>query len=98
VISYNNNVICEPYVKEGGIRKKIQGGMATISQKTALIGLKVLRDAYITKDLSIKKGSVVYIKEEILHTTPQYSIPLICEDMKESCVIINFGHVSFVKE
>lgn len=94
--SCNNNILCKPYVKKGGIRSTTTKGIATIDQRTKIVGLEVVEDAYINEDLTISKGSVVYIKEEILHSTPQYNTPMICDDLKESCVLVNYGHVSFV--
>lgn len=98
MISYNNNVICRPYEKKGGIRKKITSGVATMEQKTKLVGLEILEDAFINKDISLKKGSIAYIKEEVLHSTKQYSLPLSCDDMKHNFIMVNFGHIVFVKE
>lgn len=95
--SYNQQVICEPYLGARGIKSKISSGVAIVQQKTSVIGLKVLRDAVIDDSITIKKGDTLFIKEEILHTYKEFSQPLECSDISAPFILVNFGHVSFVK-
>lgn len=96
--STNQMIICKPYVGAKGLRAKVSSGMAVVQQKTEVVGLEVLRDARIDKDTVIKKGSVVYIKEEILFTYKDtYSVPLSCGEIGEPFVLAHYAHVAFVK-
>lgn len=96
--SVNHLVICEPYKNNKAIKSKISHGVAVIQQKVGVVGLKVLKDAVIDDKLTIKAGSVVFIKEEILFTHNPYSQILECLDISEPFTLINFGHVVFVKD
>lgn len=64
----NNYIITEPYMGEKKIEAKISRGFAMVSQKTNLVGLKVLVDAHLADGVTIPQGSKVYIKEEVLYT------------------------------
>lgn len=94
----NNYLVCEPYVGKRGIQSKISRGVSTIQQKNKLVGLKVLCDARIDKELYITKGSVVYFREDVLCTDPSYTTPMECDSIKESFVLANFGHIVMIKE
>jgi hypothetical protein len=72
--------------------------MAFVKQKTKVIGLKVVVDAQVDNELVIKRGSVVYIPEEVLYNQTSYQKPLTAERIKEPFVVIDFGHVIFVGE
>lgn len=97
--SVNQLLVCEPYKGTKGLKSKVSSGMAVVQQKTEMIGLKVLRDAQISESRTIKKGSVVFIKEEVLYTyREQYGTPLNCSEISEPFVLVNYGHVAFVKE
>jgi len=97
--SINLMIACEPYKGARGLKSKISSGVAVVQQKTGVVGLKVLTDAFIDKDTTIKAGSVIYIKEEILYTyKDQYSKPLECDVIKGEFVLANYSHVVFVKE
>lgn len=95
--SYNKQIICEPYRGSTGIKSKISSGVAVIQQKVGVIGLKVLQDAVIDTETTLKAGDIVYIREEILHTNKPYSQALECKDIKVPFALINFAHVAFVK-
>jgi len=97
--SVNLMIACEPYKGGRGLKSKISGGVAVVQQKTGVVPLKVLADAEIDKDLTIKAGSTIYIKEEILYTyKDQYSQVLECSEIKEPFVLANYSHVAFIKE
>lgn len=95
--SFNRKIVCEPYKATNGLKSKVSRGVAVVQQKTEVVGLKVLRDAKVDNDLELKSGDVVYLKEETLHTIKQYQYPLECVDIEEPFVIVDFGHVDFVK-
>lgn len=68
--SANNRLILEKYVK-GELRHKSVNGFALVDQKVNLKGLKLLADAFVTtgtQSWTLPKHSMVYIKEEVLHT------------------------------
>ena len=96
--SYNNIIITEPYKGKTGIRSKVQSGVAVIQQKVNVVPLRVLQDAYISDKIEIKKGDVVYVKEDILHVNKQYSQPLECDDVSGQFVLMNYSHIAFVKK
>lgn len=95
--SFNRKIVCEPYKGSTGLKSKVTRGVAVVQQKTEVVGLKVLRDAKIDDSLELSAGDVVFIKEETLHTIKQYQYPLECEAIEEPFVIVDFGHVDFVK-
>jgi hypothetical protein len=95
--SYNQVIICEPYSGSKGLRTKISSGLASVEQKTGVIGLKVLKDAIIDENLKIAAGSVVFIKEEILSTHPFYTTKHSCKGFKGEFVLANFAHVQFIE-
>lgn len=67
-----NKLIVESYIKEG-LRSEVKNGFAHLSQKIKSKGLRVLADAIISvgnQPLQIEAGSMVFIREEILHTAP----------------------------
>lgn len=100
--SVNNQLVVKPYAGSRGIKANISKGVAVVQQKTAVIGLEVLMDAHIIQgnvEMIIKKGSTVYIKEEVLYThKDQYSRALTCDEIKEPFILANFMHVVMVKE
>jgi len=97
--SVNFNIICKPYRGSRGLKSKIVSGVATVQQKTEVIGLEVLQDAKIDKDTLIRKGSMVYIREDILYShKDMYSVEMTCSDIGEPFIIANYGHVVFIKD
>jgi hypothetical protein len=62
----NDIVFTEPYKGENKLETKMVGGIAMVSQKTNLIGLKVLTKALLRDGTEIPIGSKVYLKEETL--------------------------------
>lgn len=97
--SLNNLIVCEPYKGAKGIRSSIRSGVAVVKQKTGVIGLKVLADAYISKDITLKAGSTIYVLESILFQfSDQYSKPLDSDFIEEPFVLVNYGHVALHKD
>lgn len=96
--SYNRKILCEPYISKGAIESEVKKGMAFVKQKSKVVGLKVLIDAQIDENIIIKKGSFVYVLEEILHNQTSYQKPLTADVINEPFVVIDFGHVVFTGE
>jgi hypothetical protein len=97
--SLNNRFIVEAYQKEG-LKSEVKNGFATIQQKVALKGLKVLVEGRVVHGLSsyiIPKGSTVYVKEERLHspTGPANKV-LSCEAVGQPFIIVDLNDVEFV--
>lgn len=96
--SVNHIIVCKPYKGARGLKAKISSGVAVVQQKTEVIGLEVLRDAKINENTVVKKGSMVYIKEEILYAHKDtYSVELTCEDIGEPFILAHYAHVAFIK-
>jgi hypothetical protein len=73
MMSINNKLILEPYTGTGELKANTSGGFTTITQRTNLIGLKVLSGTKILfggEYFPLNEGSIVYFKEEILCTHP----------------------------
>lgn len=70
----NNKFIVEAYQTDRALRSVVNNGFAVVAQKVMIVGLKLLIDAVIqdSKETSrlVPAGSLVYIKEEFLHTNP----------------------------
>lgn len=97
--SYNNFIICEPYKGKKALRPKITSGMATVDQTSKVVGIKVLADANISSDISIKKGSTIFIKEDVLHRNPNiYSSPIESDFIEKPFIMAHFSHIVFIKE
>lgn len=96
--STNNRFIVEPYKKEA-IRSNEKSGFAFIDQKIKLKGLKVLIDAQLIVNgvaILVKKGSVVYVKEESLHTQQWAQKYMECDSINERFLIIDFSQVECI--
>ena len=69
--SVNNKLILEPYRGVKKLKSKISSGFATVEQRTALVGLKVLAKGVISTinwTTAVNEGDVVYFSEEVLYT------------------------------
>lgn len=96
--SVNQMIVCKPYKGFQGLKAKVSSGVAVVQQKTDVIGLEVLEDARIKENTVIKKGSVIYIKEEILYNHKNiYSLELNCKEIKEPFILAHYSHVAFVR-
>lgn len=93
--SMNNRLIVEAYKKEA-LRSTEKNGFAFVSQKLTLKGLKVLVDAKLNDSTFVPKDSVVYIKEEVLHTQAWAQKPLECEAISEPFLIVDLNFVEFI--
>jgi hypothetical protein len=94
--SLNNKLIVEMYKKEA-LRASEKNGFAFVSQKLTLKGLKVLMNAKLSDGTFIRRGSIAYVKEEILHTAAWAQKPMECSAVAEPFLIIDVGYVDFVE-
>lgn len=92
--SINNRLVVEQYVKEG-LKSKVISGIATPGQRDGLKGLKVLMD-FSSKDVTIAKDSIVYVREEALHTHAWASKPLTCDKVGVPFMMLELSYVEFV--
>lgn len=101
LISYNNRFIVEPYAGDRTIKTTSGSGFAMIQQKVSLKGLKLLVDVVLIDKPSITqygslapqdipKGSIIYIKEELLYTQ-QWAKQILESDAVEGKFIIVDG-------
>lgn len=95
ITSFNNRLIVEKYVK-GELRHKERNGFALIDQKLNLKGLKVLVDAYLTSNMVIKRGSIAYIREEVLHTAAWAQKALESDTISVPFLIADLSQVEYV--
>ena len=93
--SVNNRLIVEQYIKEG-LKAKVSGGIATPGQRDGLKGLKVLVDATLLDGTKVPRGSIAYIREEVLHTHPWASKPLTCDTFSGKFLIVELSFVEFI--
>jgi len=68
--SYNDSLILETYKQGQGIKTEVKSGFAFVSQKSKLIGLKLLMDAKLNDGSFLSKGVTAYIPEDHLATMP----------------------------
>jgi len=92
--SLNNRLVLEQYIKEG-LKAKVMGGIATPGQRDGVKGLQVLVDAYLSDGRKIPKGSMAYIREEILHTHQWASKPLTCDTLPMKFLLVESTYVEF---
>lgn len=96
VTSLNNKLIVEAYKKEG-LRAEVKSGFAHLSQKISSKGLKLLANAKLTDGTIIKKGSTVYIREELLHTQAWATKSMESEAIEGTFLVIELAYVDFIK-
>ena len=93
MISVNNRLILEPYVKEG-LKAKVTGGIAMPGQRDGLKGLKLVVAAYMPDGKVMPAGSIAYIREEVLYNHPwSTKVLTFTKDGEEKkCIIAPFEH------
>lgn len=97
-VSLGNKVIVEVYKKEA-LKTQEKHGFAFIEQKLKLKGLKVLADAHLSingVEFRIYKGSIAYIKEELLHTQAWAAKPLESDAIEVPFLVVDVNHIEFV--
>ena len=99
-ISLNNRFIVEPYLTDRALKAKETNGFAMIQQKVSLKGLKTLVDAWIVNGsdkMIIPKGSIAYVREELLHTQPWAQKILESDAIEGKFIIVDMVNVEFVE-
>lgn len=94
--SFNNKLICETYKTDRTIRTKIVNGMATVDQKSQVVGLTVLMDAKLTNGDIIRAGSKAYIKEKALRDSPIFKESFECDTLSERFLPVDLSLVEFI--
>ncbi len=94
--SFNNKLMVEPYVKTE-LKSKEVNGFAFVSQKSNLQGLKVLMNAKLNDGFVVQKDSIIYIKEEVLHTQAWAQKQYECPSLKGKFLIVDLGFVEFIE-
>lgn len=93
----NERFIVEAYKTDKSLQAKVQSGFATVAQKTALKGLKVLVRTTLSDGREVPAGSIVYIKEQLLHNQPWATAPLDCESIKGQFIVVEKNFIDFVE-
>lgn len=93
--SLNNRLVLEQYVKEG-LKAKVQGGIAIPGQRDGLKGLRVLIDAHLSDGTVIRKNSIAYIREKVLHTHEWASAPLSCDTLPVKFLLADLAFIEFI--
>lgn len=107
LISYNNRFIVEPYAGDRTIKTTAGSGFAMIQQKVSLKGLKLLADVVLIdkpafntseglKSQIVPKGSIIYIKEELLFTQQWAKQILECEAIEGKFIIVDGQYVEMI--
>lgn len=91
-----NKFVVEMYKKEA-LRTTEKNGFAFVSQKLTLKGLKTLVDTKLNDETFIRKGSLIYVKEESLHTQAWAQKGYECAAIEGQFLIIDPTHVEFIE-
>ena len=97
--SLNNRFILEPYKGDRALKANASSGFAIVQQKVSLVGLTLLADVDLARDVFVQtfsKGSKAYIKEEELFTQ-QWALKVFESDaIQGKFIIVDAAHVQFV--
>jgi hypothetical protein len=100
--SLNNRFILEPYSGDRTLKSKNEVGFALVQQKTSIVGLRLLMDAVVFSGtqcgVPYSKGSLAYIKEELLFTQPWASKVYESDAIEGKFIIVDAAHIEFVVE
>lgn len=94
--SINNVILLEPYTGKRKIEATVSKGLATVKQRSAVVGLKVLADVRVSDNYTIKKGSIAYINEDFLYANNQK--PMESEAIEGPFIAFSLSQVLFVNE
>jgi hypothetical protein len=97
-VSINNRLLVEPYSGDRALKAKNAGGFAIVQQKVSIVGLKLVANASILVGNNIeeiKKGTVVYIKEELLFTQPWAQKIYESDGVEGKFIIVDLTHIEF---
>lgn len=94
--SINNRLVLEPYIKEG-LKSEIRSGIATPGQRDGLKGLRLLMDAHLSDGRQFPRGSVAYIKEEVLHNHSSTIFKhLNCDTINGKFMVVELQYIEFI--
>lgn len=97
----NNRFILEPYQGDRALKAQNASGFAIVQQKVNVVGLKVMVDAIVfvgaQTGILWPKGSVAYIREELLFTAPWAQKVFESEGVDGKFIIVDSINVEFVK-
>ena len=94
-----NKLILEPYKPEA-LKSEIKHGIAMVSQKNKVVGLKLLVDADCMINqvfVSLQKGSTIYIREEMLHNHPWAKNSLKSVAIEGDFIIVDATYMEFAE-
>lgn len=97
--SINNRVLVEPY-KKTELKAEIRSGMAMVSQKVTLKGLKLMADANLNIQgcyEHLTAGDVVYFKEDQLHMHPSVKDVLTADCIAGPFIVLDAGLIQLVQ-
>ena len=94
--SINGRFILAPYASERVIKAKETNGFAMISQKTSVIGLKMLVDTKLNNGDVVRAGCMAYLKEELLYTQPWAKAVYDSPGVEGKFIIVDQMYVDFV--
>lgn len=97
MFSLNNRVVVEAYKTDKSLKATVSNGFAMVTQKIALVGLKVLVEAKLADGRIVPAGSTVFIRESLLHTSPWAQSALQSDAVSAPFLIIEQNFIEFVK-
>ena len=93
--SFNNKLILEAY-KHQEIRPEGNKGWVQASQKNNLKGLRVLIQATLSDGTVVPAGSMAYIREEFLHTSPAAKNKLKSDTLSGEFILVTMSEVEYL--
>jgi hypothetical protein len=93
--SFGTKLVVEAYVKEA-LRSKEVNGFARLDQKDSLKGLKVLVSARLPNGIFVPKGSLAYIREELLHAQPWAQKTFKSDALEVPFLMVETAYVDFI--
>lgn len=94
--SMNNRLLLEEYVNQGQLKREVQHGIAMISQKVNLHGLRVLVEAKLSDGTVVPRNSIAYLKESTLHTAPWAKSVFQAPSIDSKFIIVDMSFVEFI--
>lgn len=98
--SVNGKLFLEPYAGAKKLEMKVQSGFGVVKARANLIGLKLLKDAFVIAGqhpYRIAANSIVYFNEDVLISNESYRNKLSIEGDSTEFVIGNYHDVAYIK-
>lgn len=102
ITTLNNKFIVEPYKGDRALKSKNESGFALVQQKISIVGLRLLVEAHVSlnnqpgMNAFFEKGSLVYIKEELLFTQQWAQKQYESDAIEGKFIIVDANNVDFV--